>query len=96
MAHLIWTPHALGDVARLYRFLAPKNRDAARRAARAIRQGVKVLAQHPEIGWPVDEMPVEFREWIILFGAAGNLVLYRWEGTRVVILAVRHSTEAGH
>jgi plasmid stabilization system protein ParE len=63
MPRVIWTPPALRDVARLHGFLAPKNRDAARRAVRAIRQGVKTLAAHPEIGRPVDEMPPEFREW---------------------------------
>jgi plasmid stabilization system protein ParE len=96
MARLIWTPRALGDVARLHRFLAPKNRDAARRAARAIRQGVKALEAHPEIGRPLDEMPPEFREWLIPFGAGGYVVLYRYDGTLVAILAVRHTREAGY
>lgn len=44
MSRLIWTPPALADVQRLYRFLAPKNADAAQRAVKAIRTGVKILA----------------------------------------------------
>ena len=32
MPQLIWAPPALLDVQRLYRFLAPKNADAAKRA----------------------------------------------------------------
>jgi plasmid stabilization system protein ParE len=93
---LIWSPAALRDVARLHDFLAPKARAAAKRAVATIRQGVKLLAEHPEIGRPVDEMPPEFREWPIGFGAAGYVVLYRYEGLEVVIVAVRHGREAGY
>jgi len=63
---VVWTPPALRDVARLHRFLAPKHRDAARRAVAAIRQGVKALGAHPEIGRPVEEMPTEFRERLVV------------------------------
>ncbi len=96
MARLIWTPPALHDVARLHDFLAPKNRDAARRAVRAIRQGVKLLAAHPEIGRPVEAMPVGYREWLIRFGDGGYVTLYRYEADVVAILAVRHGREAGY
>jgi plasmid stabilization system protein ParE len=96
MTRIIWTPPALRDVARLNSFLAPKNRDAARRAVRAIRQGVKTLAAHPEIGRPLDEMPPEFREWFIQFGNSGYVVLYRYDGRQVAILAVRHRKEVGY
>ena len=47
---------------------SPKSRDAAKRAMKAIRQGVKALSKHPEIGRPVEEFPPEFREWVIEFG----------------------------
>jgi plasmid stabilization system protein ParE len=96
MARLIWTPPALHDIARLHRFLASKNPDPARRAVRAIRQGVKTLAIHPEIGRPVDEMPPEFRERFVPFGQSGYLALYRYDGKTVAILAVRHGREAGY
>ena len=45
MPRLIWAQPALLDVQRLYRFLAPKNVDAAKRAVKAIRHGVQVLGQ---------------------------------------------------
>ena len=96
MARLIWTPHALHDVARLHTFLASKNRDAARRAVRAIREGVKALGAHPEIGRPVEEMPPEFREWLVPFGNSAYIVLYRTDVELVAILAVRHEREAGY
>jgi plasmid stabilization system protein ParE len=93
---LIWTPPALRDVARLHAFLAPKNRNSARRAVRAIRLGVKLLATHPEIGRPVEEMPSEFREWFVRFGDSSYVALYRYDGDLVAILAVRHGKEAGY
>ena len=96
MPRVIWTPRALNDVQRLYRFLAPKNANAARRAVRAIRVGVKVLARQPRVGRPVDEMESGFREWLIDFGDSGYVALYRFDGETVVILAVRHQKEVGY
>ena len=96
MAALIWSPGALGDVQRLYRFLASKNPDAAKRAVKAIRNGVKILATHPAIGRPAEEMEPEFREWMIDFGDSGYITLYRYDGVTAIILAVRHQKEAGY
>ena len=96
MPHLIWAPAALQDVQRAYRFLAEKNADVAKRAAKAIREGVKILADQPEIGRPVEEMEPEYREWLIDFGDSGYIALYRYDGHVAVILAVRHQKEAGY
>lgn len=96
MPRLIWSPQALLDVQRLYRFLASKNVDAAKRAVKAIRQGVAVLGQQPGIGRPVEDMPDEFREWVIDFGDTGYLARYRLSSDQVVILAVQHQREAGY
>jgi len=59
MSRLKWSQYALLDVARLYEFLAPKSRDAAQRAVKAIRHGVKALAKHPQSGRPVEELPLD-------------------------------------
>lgn len=96
MQRVKWSRAALTDVARLYEFLAPKSRDAAKRAIKAIRQGVKGLGKHPEIGRPVEELPSEFREWVIEFGSGAYIALYHYDGKEVVILAVRHGREAGY
>jgi plasmid stabilization system protein ParE len=96
MPQLIWTPQALADVARLHSFLVTKSPDAATRAVKAIRQGVKILAQHPEIGHLIEEMLPEFREWVIEFGQGAYVALYRYDGKQIVILAVRHGREAGY
>ncbi len=95
MSRLIWSPAALLDVQRHYRFLASKNIDAAKRAVTAMRQGVRVLGQQPGIGRPIDEMPDEFREWIIDFGDSGYVARYRLDSDVVTILAVRHQKEVG-
>lgn len=96
MPRLIWSPAALRDIERLHGFLSPRNRDASRRAIAAIRQGTKLLSQHPEAGRPAEEMPPEFREWPIGFGSGGYVVVYRYDGRQIVILAVRHGREAGY
>ena len=95
MPRLIWTPSALLDVQRLYRFLVVKSPDAARRAVKAIRQGVKVLEQQPRVGRPVEEMDNEYRDWIIDFGDSGYVARYRVDPQFVSVLAVRHQKEVG-
>jgi plasmid stabilization system protein ParE len=96
MPRLKWSQPALLDVARLHHFLAPKSQDAAKRAVKAIRQGVKALGKHPEMGRPVEEMSPEFREWVIEFGHGAYVALYHFDGKEIVILAVRHGREAGY
>lgn len=94
MPRLIWTEPALADVQRLYRFLARKDIDAARRAVAAIRSGVRVLSRQPSLGRPVDDMETEYREWLIDFGHSGYIALYRVEVKVIAIVAVRHQKEA--
>ena len=96
MPRLIWVPSALDDVRRAYRFLFDKNPAAAMQAVSAIRQGVKILAQHPEIGRPVDVMEPEYREWPISFGSSGYIALYHYDGQTAIITAVKHQREAGY
>ena len=96
MPRLIWSPEALLDTQRLYRFLAAKSPDAAKRAVKAIREAVKILASSPEVGRPVAEMDQAFREWLVDFGDSGYIVLYRYDGETAVIVAVRHQKEVGY
>lgn len=95
MSRLIWSPSALLDVQRLYRFLAPKNSEAAKRAVQAIRQDVKILEQQPGLGRPVEDMDDEFRDWIIDFSDSGYVARYRVDQQSITILAVRHQKEIG-
>ena len=95
MPRLIWSPQALLDVQRLYRFLAPQNQEAAKRAVAAILRGVKVLSLHPGIWRPVLDMDDEFRDWIIDFGDSGYVARYRLDAGDITILALRHQREVG-
>ena len=96
MPRLIWTASALDDVDRLHRWLKPKDANAARRAVAAIREGAKILAETPHIGRPAEDMDPEYREKLIDFGNSGYVVLYRFDGETVTLLAVRHQKEAGY
>ena len=95
MPRLIWTGPALADVQRLYRFLASKNPDAARRAVAAIRSQVRILETQPALGRAFAESNPEYRTWPIDFGESGYIVLYRFDSRQVSILALRHQREAG-
>ncbi len=96
MPRLIWSPSALRDVQRLYRFLAEKNAEAAKRAVKAIRDGVKVIARQPGIGRLAEGLEPEYREWLIDFGDSGYVALYHYNGQTAMILAVRHQRELGY
>jgi len=96
MSRLIWSPSALLDVQRLYRFLAAKNIEAAKHAVKAIRESVTTIAAQPEAGRPAENMEPEYREWLINFGDSGYIALYHYDGSRALIVAVRHQKEVGY
>jgi len=87
---------ALRDLERLREFLRPRNPAAAKRAVAAMIKSVQVLGHHPHIGRPIDDMPDEYREWLIDFGDSGYVARYRHDGgDLVIVLAIRHQKEAG-
>jgi plasmid stabilization system protein ParE len=93
---LVWSPHALLGVQRAYRFLAQKDKDAARAAAGAIRKQAAILKKYPQAGRPADDLDPEHRELIVPFGASGYVIIYEPHADRVLVLAVRHQKEAGY
>lgn len=93
MSQVRFAPAAIRDMQRLRDFLRSKNPDAARRAGEAIRQGVKILGAHPHLGRMIDDLPEEFREWLIDFGDSGYAARYRIDGDAVTILLIRHQRE---
>ena len=96
MPRLIWSPSALLDIQRLYRFLAEKNIGAAQQAVKIIRESLKILTKQPGVGRPVEDMDPEYREWPINFGNTGYVVLYHYDGKTALIVAVRHQKEVGY
>jgi plasmid stabilization system protein ParE len=93
MPSVKWSKEAASDIQRLYRFLVGVNPDAAKRAAIAIKDGVKILAQFPEIGRPVQGTSEIFRDWLIPFGGGGYIARYRCDGNVITIVLVRHQRE---
>ena len=89
-------PKAIRDLQRLREFLRPLGPAAAKRASERIRNSLQVLGHQPHIGRPIEELPDEFREWVIEFGDNGYLVRYRIDADSVTILSMRHQKDAGY
>jgi plasmid stabilization system protein ParE len=53
---LQWTGPALDDLRRFQRFLAPVNRNAAKRTISAIRANARRTLEHPQVGERVEEI----------------------------------------
>ena len=96
MPQVRFSPHAIHDLERLREFLRPKSPIAARRTGEVIVKAVQVLSLQPRLGRPIEDMPDEFREWIIDFGDSGYVARYRIDSDAVTILAVRHQKEVGY
>ncbi len=95
MPRVRYAPGAIRDLARLREFLHPKTPVTARRAGETIMKALQVLGLQPQIGRPINDLPEEFREWVIDFGDSGYVARYRIDPDAVTILAVRHQKEIG-
>ena len=96
MPQVRYAPEAMRDLQRLREFLRPLNPASAKRASERIRNSLQVLGHQPHIGRPIEEMPDEFREWVIESGDNGYLVRYRIDTDSVTILSMRYQKEAGY
>ncbi len=92
MAQVVYSDEALGDIERLFEFVAGRDPYAASAAVVAIRDAVNLLANHPLIGRPAAH---PLRELVVSFGDSGYVALYRHRPERdeVRILAIRHQRE---
>ena len=88
---LIWSAAALRDMERLRNFIEPHNRDAARRAAEAIKKAVFLIGEYPAMGKIVEDR--QEREIFIPFGQRGYEMRYRIHDNTVVILRIWHGLE---
>ena len=95
MPRLIWSPEALADIRRHWRFLADRDLEAAKAAVAAIRAGMRMVERHPGMGRPMEDMPPEFREWPIDYGESGYVAFYHFDGETALVLRIRHQREAG-
>jgi plasmid stabilization system protein ParE len=95
MPRVVFAPAAVRDLERLRAFLRSKDPSAAKRAGETIIAGTQALGAHPRMGRLVEDLPEQYREWLIDFGDSGYVVRYRVDSDAVTILAVRHQKEAG-
>jgi len=85
---LKFTPVALRDLQRLRQFVAIHDPQAARRYSERLKQSLKHLTNHPEMGKLIEE-PLVVRELV-----AGDYVArYIVKETDVVVLKIRHEKE---
>ena len=95
MPQVRFAPPAIRDLERLREFLRPMSPIAAKKAGEVIVKAVQVLGLQPQLGRPIEDMPEEFREWVIDFGDSGYAARYRIDSDAVTLLAVRHRKEVG-
>ena len=88
---LHWTAQALSDLARLYDFLAPVNRQAAARTVQSLTRAPERLAMHPRLGEMLEEFaPREVRRLIV-----GHYELrYAIKDGAIYVLRLWHTREA--
>ena len=93
---IVFAEEALADLERIFEFNFARDPTTALEHIRRIREGISILANHPEIGRVVAGSSQ--RELVISYAASGYIALYQHaplEGM-VRISAVRHQREAGY
>lgn len=96
MPQIILTPTAIYDLKRVHNFLSAKSPILAQRASAIIIKSFRILLLHPNIGKPIDNIDLHYRELIIPFGESGYIALYLTKDNITTILALRHQKEAGY
>ena len=92
MSEVIWLPEAIDDIIRLRSFLEDKSHIAAMKAAQTLQDGATILANHSEIGRPMNDGTGR-RELFQSFGAGAYVLRYLIENDTVFIIRVWHSKE---
>ncbi len=87
---LKWTSKALSDLARLYDFLAPADKDAAARTVQALTKSPTILLTNPRIGEQLFEFePREVRRLLV-----GHYEMrYEIQELTVYVLRLWHTRE---
>jgi addiction module RelE/StbE family toxin len=96
MHQLEWSTRATSDLKRLRAFLQEKNPRAASAAVDLLMLAARELQHFPSIGRPLSDDEPEHRELPVPFSNSGYVILYRFNGDVVEVLAVKHMREAGY
>jgi len=89
---LEWSADALDDLDRFARFLQRRHPDIAPIVAQAIIDAGQVLEDHPKLGRPIAGR-AEYRQMVLQVLNAAYIFQYRYNGMRLVMLRVFHSSE---
>ncbi|WP_245271709.1 type II toxin-antitoxin system RelE/ParE family toxin [Rhizobium sp. IBUN] len=65
MPQIIFSPASIRDLERLREFLQRKTPLAAKRAGEAIIQSLRALGAHPYMGGLIEDLPDQYREWLM-------------------------------
>lgn len=90
---LIWLPEAREDIQRLFDFLIDKEPAAARRMLGKVREGARILQEHPRAGKRMDGETGR-RQLFVPFGVGAYVLRYRLHEDHIVIIRVWHSRES--
>ena len=95
MAQVRLSARAFADLERIFEFIAQVDAARARRTVQRIRDAVLMLENHPFIGRPAEEGR---RELVMGRRSEAYVAIYRWlpADDTAMILAIRHSKEAGY
>ena len=95
MARVEVTERAMGDLERLFDFIAEEDPTRARKQLVSVRRALELLADHPLLGREAEDGR---RELVLSRGRYGYIAKYRWLPAEdvVLILAIRHQREAGY
>ena len=90
MMELKWTSKALADLARLYDFMAPVNKQAAARIVQSLMAAPAQLKAHPRIGEKLDEFsPREVRRILVKHYE----MRYEIQESKIYVLRIWHTRE---
>ncbi len=71
---IVFAEEALADLERIFEFDFARDPETALDHISRIREGISILANHPEMGRAVAGSPL--RELVISYGASGYVALY--------------------
>jgi plasmid stabilization system protein ParE len=91
---ILLSSEAVSDVERVRSFLERLNPDAAKRALKRIWDALDMVEKLPSLGRPTEHP--EIRQIVVLFGASGYIVRYKFLHEQGTLLVTRiwHSREA--
>lgn len=89
---LVFSPVALADLKRLYRFLEQNHPSALKRAAARLKSTFALLQRFPHAGYALDHL-YPFRELLVPFGKGHYVIRYRLSEQKINVVHLWHSRE---